>query len=110
MHEVFSFVLAEGLSSQAKQHNTIHAPDSFQCNISLTMSKDVWTQVTAYASPTQAQTLNFLDCDCPCWRYGKVILLNLMHAIKSCTINSILNLEELRLGVALQYLGSVCPP
>ena len=71
----FCFILVEGRSSQANQHDTMHAPNPTQCNISLTMSKDVWTQVDD--SPSQAQSLNFVDRDCPCKNYGKLIPLDL---------------------------------
>ena len=80
----FYFVLVEGPSSQANQHDAIHAPDPTQCNISLTMSKNIWTQVND--SPivaTQAQTLNFVDRDCPCKNYGKLTSLKLILAIST---------------------------
>ena len=75
------FVVVEGPSGQANQHNTIHAPDSTQCNISLTMCKDVWTQVND--SPTQAETLNFVDIDCPFKNYGELIPVKLILAIST---------------------------
>ena len=77
----FYFVLVEGCSSQANQHDIIHAPDPTQRNISLTVSKDVWTQVDD--SPSQAQTLNFVDRDCPCKNYEKLIALELILAIST---------------------------
>ena len=80
----FYFVVVDALAkltSIAPSMLLQDSADSTQCNISLTMSKDVWTQVND--SPTQSETLNFVDIVCPCKNYGKLLPVKLILAIST---------------------------